>query len=307
MQNTVASSRYVERLLEVRDLILAEHGDHSGGRQSAGFLARMARRLARPPRFAILGEVNSGKTSLANALIGEDLLTTDVIHNSRVPVLLRYAGEPVVSLRREGGPPEPFDVEAIRKGSLEGCLIEVGVPIDCLRDFELIDTPGTTAADEQMHRSVAIARQAHAVIWCTIGTQAWKASEVACARALGARAAGFGVLAVTHADLLDASDQGKVRKRLEAEAKECFSAVALVGMAESVSPAGRESAAGILEILAAARGAATRIQRERERHAAAVIGRFSARLTPADQVQTGVRSEGSEGGSATPEVLQAAE
>src|SRR5262245_32589969 len=54
-------------------------------------LERMERVLARAPRVAILGEVNSGKTSIADLLLGAGLLPTSVVANTQVPVLIRYA------------------------------------------------------------------------------------------------------------------------------------------------------------------------------------------------------------------------
>jgi GTPase SAR1 family protein len=290
MVQTVASIDFVTRLQLIRERIVAEHGTDPAGLRSAELLDRIAKRLARPPRFAVLGEVNSGKTSLTNALIGEDLLTTDVIHNSRVPVLLRYAETPIVQLRRGDGVVVPIDAASLGAVAEHEGLVEVGVPLPCLKEFELIDTPGTTATEDQMERSLAVARTTHAVIWCTIGTQAWKASEVACVRALGNRASGYGVLAVTHADLLDATDQLKVRQRLESEIiGEYFPALALVGLVEGASREGADSAscAGLLEIATAARTAAGRVQRERERIAAVMISRFAERL--ADVAEGGAR------------------
>ena len=294
MFTSVASSDFVDRLRSVRDRILAEHGVDHAGRRSAELLERISRRLSRPPRFAILGEVNSGKTSLANALIGEDLLSTDVIHNSRVPVLLRYAETPSIMLRRSAGETVPLDAATLGLASGPDCLIDVAVPIDALKTFELIDTPGTTAAEEQMCRSVAMARHAHSVIWCTLGTQAWKASEVACARALGARASGHGILAVTHVDLLDVGDQRKVRHRLETETHDHFPAMALVGMGAcgaAEDGAERTSSAGLLEIFTAARSAAERVQRERVRVASGLISRFAERLAEGDRRSRTTRHE----------------
>ncbi len=57
----------------------------------AAGLARMEAVLTRPPRVAILGEVNSGKTSVADLLLGVGLLPSSVVANTRLPVLIRYA------------------------------------------------------------------------------------------------------------------------------------------------------------------------------------------------------------------------
>ena len=48
-------------------------------------LARMEEVLDRPLRVTILGEYNSGKTSVADLLIGDGLLPTSVVSNTHVP------------------------------------------------------------------------------------------------------------------------------------------------------------------------------------------------------------------------------
>src|SRR5262245_23777849 len=59
-------------------------------------LQRMGRRLDRPLRLAICGEVNSGKSSLANLLGRIESLPTAAISNTRIPTLLYYAYEPEI-------------------------------------------------------------------------------------------------------------------------------------------------------------------------------------------------------------------
>ena len=282
MASSVPMRDFVDRLRSISGEISERCAGSETGARAAHLLDRLSRRLARPPRIAILGEVNSGKTSLSNALLGTELLSTDVIHNTRAPVLVRHAEEPHVRLRRNGEAGPGMDLGTAHPARLSpDTFIEVGVPIDILRDFEIIDTPGTTSADEQMHRSVAIARQANVVVWCTLGTQAWKASEAACCRAIGRRPMAEGVLAVTHADLLDVSDQAKVRRRLEAAVSGQFRAIALAAMSPQPAPstdAGPDAPAGLIEILAGVRAAVAAIQRQRQSEAMRVVDRFVSRL-----------------------------
>src|SRR5262245_10692561 len=58
-----------------------------------GLEARAAE-LTRPPTVAVLGEVNSGKSTLVNLLLGHDLLQTSVLPSALGPLRLRY-GEKV--------------------------------------------------------------------------------------------------------------------------------------------------------------------------------------------------------------------
>ena len=77
------------------------------GRASFGPVLRALRRietwLARPPRIAILGEFNCGKSTLANFLIGVDAVPTSVVSNTCIPTLLHFASEPsVIAVYHDG-------------------------------------------------------------------------------------------------------------------------------------------------------------------------------------------------------------
>lgn len=277
---------FIARLNAIRDELSGRTMPGDAGQRAAMLLDRLARRLARPPRIVILGEVNSGKTTLANALIGADLLNPDVIHNTRTPVLLRHAAVPMARLRRPGGL-ESVDLTPESATSLTSdSLIEVAVPIDRLGEFEIVDTPGMGSAEASDPQSTVV-RQADIVIWCTLATQAWKASEVVACRALGRRLARDGILAVTHADLLGLSDQDKVRHRLEVATSGQFRAFALAAMPDRiVTEATGEREAGAAEILEAIREAVADVHRRRRLKAVQLVRRYASRLpdeTPGGQ------------------------
>jgi small GTP-binding protein len=75
--------------------------------------------------LVIVGEFNAGKSAFINALIGAQVLREGVTPTTAVITRLRYAPSPVE--RREGA------------------LLEVGYPLDLLRDLAIVDTPGTNA------------------------------------------------------------------------------------------------------------------------------------------------------------------
>ena len=64
---------------------------------------RMARAANRPLRIGILGESNSGKSSLANLLVGVSTLPALPVANTRLPTLLMYARAPFVIGLYESG------------------------------------------------------------------------------------------------------------------------------------------------------------------------------------------------------------
>src|ERR1051326_3775641 len=75
--------------------------------------------------LVVLGEFNSGKSAFINALLGARVLREGVTPTTAVITRLRYA--PAPNERREGP------------------LLEVGYPLDLLRDVAVVDTPGTNA------------------------------------------------------------------------------------------------------------------------------------------------------------------
>ena len=75
--------------------------------------------------LVVVGEFNSGKSAFINALIGAHVLQEGVTPTTAVITRLRYAPSP--GERREG------------------VLLEVGYPLDLLRDVAVVDTPGTNA------------------------------------------------------------------------------------------------------------------------------------------------------------------
>ena len=75
--------------------------------------------------LVVVGEFNAGKSAFINALLGARVLREGVTPTTAVITRLRYAPSP--GERREGP------------------LLEVGYPLDLLRDVAVVDTPGTNA------------------------------------------------------------------------------------------------------------------------------------------------------------------
>ena len=86
-----AAVKLLARIENARSQLVAAQLPDKAVRYCIAGLERMDAGLARAPRVAILGEVNSGKTSVADLLLGAGLLPTSVVANTQVPVLIRYA------------------------------------------------------------------------------------------------------------------------------------------------------------------------------------------------------------------------
>ncbi len=112
-------------------------------------------RLAGPLRVAIAGKVKAGKSTLLNALVGEELAPTDAGECTRVPWWFRDGLTYRVTLRPRVGTPQAarftrtdgaleVDLGDFDAGDLES--IDVEWPSRALRTLTLIDTPGIASA-----------------------------------------------------------------------------------------------------------------------------------------------------------------
>lgn len=108
---------------------LAQLGRESGiSPARLALLKNLLANLEDPFLFVVAGEVNAGKSSLLNALFGEDFCTADVI-----PTTDRIA------FFKHGAEPHEFDFSED--------IVEVFRPNAFLKDFNLVDTPGTNSIE----------------------------------------------------------------------------------------------------------------------------------------------------------------
>jgi hypothetical protein len=190
-------------------------------------LRHIEAQLLRPLRLAVLGEFNSGKSTLANLMVGNAPLPTLQISNTRIPTLLHYESDPVVTAVSRRGISQALS-PTTREMPPDTIRIHVGLPIPHLRACEIVDFPGF--ADPWLTYGILdISRHpVDAAIWCTFSTQAWKESESTAWRILPARIRANGLLAVTNQDLLMDDQIPKVMARIQNVAGSDFKQFALL-------------------------------------------------------------------------------
>jgi len=105
----------------VRELLAQHEADPSDVQQ----LRQAELDLDEPFLLVIVGEFNSGKSAFINALAGATVLREGVTPTTAAITRLRYAA----SLTEHR----------------DGALVEVGYPLEMLRDVAIVDTPGTNA------------------------------------------------------------------------------------------------------------------------------------------------------------------
>ncbi|MDN5918259.1 MAG: dynamin family protein [Pseudonocardia sp.] len=117
-------------------------------------------RLDEPLRVAIAGKVKAGKSTLLNALVGEQVAPTDAGECTRVVTWYRDGPHPRILLHPVGGVPRPLPVRRA-DDRLDITLdvpadqvdrLVVDWPTQTLRVATLIDTPGMASTSTQVAR-----------------------------------------------------------------------------------------------------------------------------------------------------------
>ncbi|MDI1315363.1 dynamin family protein [Prosthecobacter sp.] len=104
--------------------------ESGGDSESAAILDNLIASLKEPFVFVVVGEVNVGKSTFLNALFGQDFSSTGVVPTTGKILFFRHGEEHSVV------PVTPT-------------LDEVYAPVDFLRDFHIVDTPGTNSVENE--------------------------------------------------------------------------------------------------------------------------------------------------------------
>lgn len=190
-------------------------------------LSRIDAMLNRPLRIVILGETNSGKTSVAGLLLGTGLLPVSVITNTDVPVLVTHGSEPsLFAITPDGNSVRADDHADDRLNGTPFRAIAVRLPLPWLQEYQIEDTPPTLVPAE-------FAAEADIVVWCTVATRAWTESERNLWLSVPARCRNAAILVATHKDsFYSDEDCTQVMRRLDTMTKGLFSEVLMVSAAE---------------------------------------------------------------------------
>jgi GTPase Era involved in 16S rRNA processing len=181
-----------------------------------------------PVRIVVIGEFNSGKTTLVNALAGAPVLPSSFTTHTAYPTVVKFARRPSLAAEIAQRKRVAFEWEQLDGApSRHICRLHVGMPLDRLKAVRVIDTPGLDLCDEPLYASTLRAcRRADTVIWCTPAMQAWRASEQQTWLAMPKSVRRRGILAVTFMDLLRSqSDAARLLARLHADAGDLFSRI----------------------------------------------------------------------------------
>ncbi|WP_433508162.1 dynamin family protein [Pseudonocardia halophobica] len=148
----------------VAALVRTSIGEYAGSPAEAELRA-VADRLAEPLRVAIAGRVKAGKSTLLNALVGQQLAATDAGECTRIVTWYVDGITYRVALHPREGPPRqvPFGrvqgaldirLEGVTAADVERLVVEWPAP--ALRTMSLIDTPGMGSSTGLGERTEAL-------------------------------------------------------------------------------------------------------------------------------------------------------
>src|SRR6476646_363732 len=147
-------------------------------------------------RLLVLGDMKRGKSTLLNALIGENLLPSDVNPCTAILTVLRYGAEKKVTVHfNDGTRPEQLDFKSFKQRytidpgeakeleqqkkqafpNIDCAIVEYPLPL-LQRGVEIVDSPGLNDTEARNELSLGYINNCHAILFvlrasqpCTLG------------------------------------------------------------------------------------------------------------------------------------------
>lgn len=190
--------------------------------QAQGYLAR----LEAPVRIAVAGLSRSGKSSLINLLVGEDVIPTLPRRTTMPAVMLRHAPTYTTTAGWWDREDQVFDGLALDRVLDEHPdIVSFGIDCEVLRDIWLMDLSDLEDSGGQANALFVLNRLADMIIWCTNAEDPWTAEERHVWGMVPKLLQKRSVLVLTHADHLSAGMLTPTLDRLKNTVGSSFRAV----------------------------------------------------------------------------------
>lgn len=108
---------------------IAELSAKTSNAESIKYVDSVKYKIDKPFMFVVMGEVKAGKSSFVNALLEAQVCATDVKPCTDKVQVISYSEQPVLN-------------------EINMHLVEIGKPIEILREISIVDTPGTNSVIE---------------------------------------------------------------------------------------------------------------------------------------------------------------
>jgi len=196
----VEVSSGLERLAQILSKAEAEADQHSGKLgldREIEDLTKVGRSFQQGVfRLLVLGDMKRGKSTFLNALIGENLLPSDVNPCTALLTVLRYGPEKNVTIHfNDGKRPEPIDFKTFKNRyiidpseakqlerqekrafpDIDYAVVEYPLPL-LERGIEIVDSPGLNDTEARNELSLGYINNCHAILFvlrasqpCTLG------------------------------------------------------------------------------------------------------------------------------------------
>ncbi|MEM1371581.1 MAG: dynamin family protein [Pseudomonadota bacterium] len=260
----------------------------------------LMRQLHQPCRIGFLGDANSGKTTLANQLIGKAVLPSSVVTNTRFVTRVAYGSQISATVNHRSIQFTEFDrfgeVDSAEKSVIRPGVshCDIALPLPRLREIEVVDAP-PNLTEVETDRLVA---HADIWVWCTNAARAWSATDRQTRLRMSSIPPERAVLVATHADALGGyGARCAVRDRLDLDAGEMFAAVcfssadaAVPGDAKADADAAAANvdaaAADVLAFARAIENVTSAYRQKRSRRIASLAKRVATGAMAAESAET---------------------
>lgn len=192
----------------------------------------------RPLLVMIMGEFKTGKSTFINAILGREVLKSDVTPATAVVTMIAYGEKEKILAHFHSGESKEYTIDMLDKLTAEGDeskqslrssikYVELQLPLELLREITLIDTPGLNV-DNELHIKATkqFMHEADLILWVFAYGKTASKTELLSISELGERLKPIAI--VNRIDEIDEEEESledvlsEIRRRLKNSVKDIY-------------------------------------------------------------------------------------